>query len=274
MSTKQPLNKADLLRIWARFAFFGTSSFSKENGQGNKWTYAMSILAQKFYGDDESAKKVLLMRHIDFYQDEPQTGQVVAGYITRLEEEIAMGKSDDVEAIKQMKETLMEPVAGIGGTLVQKLIIPLLLILGIGLSTDGNWLGAVIYAVLALLIGLGISCGSFILGYKYGENAVNFILSDKIKRLTTGLSMFLLFMVGTLAIIFTNIDPDLPRLGLFEFEMTDWLIRVLGPLAVVYLAYYLMVEKKIKQEYIIIILSTIVVIGAVVMSFIIPVYPY
>ena len=272
MSTKQPLNKAEMFRIWARFSFFGMSSMSKEKMQGHKWTYAMSVLAQKYYSDDELALNAVLTRHMDFYQDEPQTGQLIAGYITRLEEEVALGKSDDIKAITAMKKTLMEPVSGIGHSLIQTLIIPLLLILGIGLSTDGSWLGAVIYAVIFLVIGLGISYGSFMLGYRYGEKGINFFLSDKIKRLTTGLSMFLLFMVGALAITFTNADPNLTNINILQFGFEDWLTRVLGPLAVVYLAYYLMVEKKVKQEYIIIILSLIVVIGAVGISLFIPAY--
>ena len=272
MQAKQPLKKADLLCIWARFSFFGMSSTSSEKSQGHKWTYAMSIIAKKYYNNDEQAQKALLTRHMSFYQDEPQTGQLIAGYITRLEEEIALGKSHDIKVITAMKKTLMEPVGSIGGTLIQTLIIPLLLILGLGLSVNGHWLGAVIAAVGILVIGQCISYGSFMLGYKYGEKGVNFLLSDKLKRLMNGLGMFLLFMTGALATIFTNLDPEAARLSIFNFAFEDWLTRVLGPLAVVYLAYYLMVEKKIKQEYIIMILSAIVVIGAVVISLFLPIY--
>jgi len=270
MATHNRLTSAELFRIWARFSFFSHTSSNPKGMQSNKWAHAMDILAKKYYGKDEKARMACLTRHTETYQDEPQTGQLIAGYITRLEEEVAIGQSDDIKTVTQMKKTLMEPVGSIGNTLVQKLIIPLLLILGIGLSTDGNWIGAVVYAVAVLAIGLGISYGCFVLGYKHGEKAINYFLSDKIKRLTTALSMFLLFMVGALAITFTNLEPEMASRHIFEFEMTDWLTRVFGPLAVVYLAYYLMVEKKIKQEYIILILSVIVVVGAVGVSLFLP----
>lgn len=266
--SEQRLTKWELLRIWSRFCFFHFSHTGAKKMKGHCWSYALSVIANKYYQDDEQKRQKFFARHCEYYNDEPLTGQVVAGYITKLETEIATGVTTDVKAIGQMKKALMEPVANIGNHLVQSLILPLLLLLGIGLSFGGNWVGAVVYAVSAFVIGLAISFGSFIAGFRHGEKAVDYFLSDKMKKIMTGLQIFLLVMIGGAATIFTNAEVEFG--SVFRFELTDWLTHVLGPLSVVYLAYYLLAMKKLKQDIIVLVLSIIVVVGAVGMTLLLP----
>jgi mannose/fructose/N-acetylgalactosamine-specific phosphotransferase system component IID len=62
-----------------------------------------------------------------FYNTEPQTGQLINGIVASLEEQIAMGEEVSEEMPVNIKTTLMGPLAGIGDSIIQGIIVPILL---------------------------------------------------------------------------------------------------------------------------------------------------
>ena len=69
-----------------------------------------------------------------FFNTEPNIGGVIHGSVIALEEQRANGADIDDEAINSVKSGLMGPLAGIGDTISQGTITPILLALGIGLA--------------------------------------------------------------------------------------------------------------------------------------------
>ena len=63
------------------------------------------------------------MRHSVFYNTEPQTGQLVNGIVASLEEEIGMGKDIDENVPVTVKASLMGPLARIGDSIMQGIIV-------------------------------------------------------------------------------------------------------------------------------------------------------
>jgi mannose/fructose/N-acetylgalactosamine-specific phosphotransferase system component IID len=113
------LTKKELRQIWKRWGFTHLSSMSYEKLQAHAWAYSYLPFAEKYYKNDEEAKRRLLLRHSMFYNTEPQTGQLINGIVASLEEEIAIGGDVPEEMPVNIKTTLMGPLAGIGESLYQ-----------------------------------------------------------------------------------------------------------------------------------------------------------
>ncbi len=126
-NSENRLTKRELRQIWARFGFTHLSSMSYEKLQAHAWAYSYLPFAKKYYHDQPDKKKALLVRHSMFFNTEPQAGQLITGIITSLEEEIAVGGDVPEEMPTNIKTTLMGPVAGIGDSIIQGIIIPVLL---------------------------------------------------------------------------------------------------------------------------------------------------
>ena len=86
---QEKLTVKDRRQIWARWGFTHLSSMSYEKLQAHAWAYAFIPFAKKFYKDDLEAQRRLMTRHSMFYNTEPQTGQLINGIVTSLEEQIA-----------------------------------------------------------------------------------------------------------------------------------------------------------------------------------------
>jgi len=82
-----------------------------------------------------------------------------------MEEEKANGAPISDEAINATKTGLMGPFAGIGDTITQGTITPILLAFGISLGQTGNVLGPILYAILISVVIIGIAYGMWITGY-------------------------------------------------------------------------------------------------------------
>lgn len=85
------LTNKDLNTIWLRWAFTHLASMSYEKLQGHAYAWSYIPFANKYYKDDPEAKRRLLVRHSVFFNTEPQTGQIINGIVTSLEENIALG---------------------------------------------------------------------------------------------------------------------------------------------------------------------------------------
>ena len=68
----------------------------------------------------------------------------------------------------------MGPLAGMGDTIWQGVVIPILLAVCIDLtrSGDGNIWGAIIYAVVIVVAAYALSYWNFMFGYRAGSEAI------------------------------------------------------------------------------------------------------
>lgn len=262
------LTKKELIKIWSRWARFHLCSMSYEKLQGHNWAYTMIPLGEKYYKDNPKEFRNLLKRHSVFYNTEPQTGAIVNGIVTSLEEEKALGKDVSEEIITNVKTTLMGPIAGIGDSIIQGIIVPILLSIAMGLAAGGSPIGPVFYMIAYGILGPTISYFCFSSGYKLGLNAVDKLVGDNSKRLRDAFNLLGVMVVGGLAatyIAFTTtvVIPYGDKSQNLQ-KILDSNFPKLLPLSIVLLSWWLISSKKMKATKVILILTAIVTAGVLI----------
>ncbi|QCX25786.1 PTS system mannose/fructose/sorbose family transporter subunit IID [Companilactobacillus futsaii] len=262
------LSKHDLNQIWYRWGFTHLSSMSYEKIQGHSWAYSYIPFANKFYKNDIEKKRRLLQRHSMFYNTEPQTGQLINGIVASLEEQIAMGKDVSEEMPVNIKTTLMGPLAGIGDSIIQGIIVPILLSIGMSLAKGGSPLGPIFYIVAYGIIGPTISYIAFHSGYKLGVNAIDIIVGENSKRITDAFNILGVMVVGALAAntIVLKTIAKIPMGGKTESleNVLNGIFPGLLPLAMVLLGWWLVSSKQMTATKVILIMTVIVTIGCLI----------
>ncbi len=269
------VTRGDLIRSWALWTFFAHANYNYERLQGTGFAHAMTPIIKRLYTTPDEIRAAL-KRHLVFFNTEPNFGNVVHGTVIAMEEQRANGAPIDDDAINSVKSGLMGPLAGIGDTLSQSTITPILLALGIGIAggtaggsavptlagATGNPLGAIIYMVLVSIVIVTIGYTAWMQGYARGRTFVTDILrSGRIDQILVGAGVLGNMVLGALAAKFVVVnlaptisisgaqlnlqaailDPLFPGvLALGLVVLTWWLLRRINPL--VLLAIYLVVS--------------------------------
>jgi len=262
------LTNKELNQIWRRWGFTHLSSMSYEKIQGHSWAYAYLPFAKKHYKDDSEKKRRLLMRHSMFYNTEPQTGQLINGIVASLEEQIAMGEEVSEEMPVNIKTTLMGPLAGIGDSIIQGIIVPILLSIAISLAAGGSVLGPVFYIVSYGIIGVSISYIAFRSGYRLGVSAIDTIVGENSKRITDAFNILGVMVVGALAAntIVLKTTAHIPMGGKSASleSVLNGIFPGLLPLGMVMLGWWLVSSKQMSATKVILIMVVIVTIGCLI----------
>ncbi|AVK64060.1 PTS fructose transporter subunit IID [Lactobacillus sp. CBA3606] len=267
-SNSEPLTKHELNEIWYRWGFTQLSSMSYEKLQAHAWAYSYLPFAKKYYANDPDKKRRLLKRHSMFYNTEPQTGQLINGIVASLEEQIALGKNVSEEMPVNIKATLMGPLAGIGDSVIQGIIVPILLSIGMSLAAGGSPLGPLFYILTYGIIGPTISYIAFHSGYRLGVNAIDVIVGENSKRITDAFNILGVMVVGALAAntIVLKTIAKVPLGGKSQSLETvlNGIFPGLLPLAVVLFGWWLVSAKQLSATKIILVLTVIVTIGCLI----------
>ncbi|MDO5714647.1 MAG: PTS system mannose/fructose/sorbose family transporter subunit IID [Tissierellia bacterium] len=262
------LTKKELNQIWRRWGCTHLSSMSYEKIQGHSWAFAFLPFAKKYYGDNPEAMRRFLVRHSQFYNTEPQTGQIINGIVTSLEEEIALGHDVPEEMPVNIKTTLMGPIAGIGDSIIQGIIVPVLLSIGMGLAAGGNPLGPIFYILSYGIIGPMISYLSFRSGYRLGVNAIDVIIGEDAKRITDAFNVLGVTVIGGLAASNIALTSQLMIPMGTETQplqnVLDSIFPGILPLSIVMLAWYLISKKQVGATRVILILTVLITAGVIV----------
>lgn len=264
-SQENRMTKKELRQIWKRWGFTHLSSMSYEKLQAHAWAYSYLPFAEKYYANDPEKKRRLLVRHSMFYNTEPQTGQLINGIVASLEEQIALGKDVPEGMPINIKTTLMGPLAGIGDSIIQGIIVPILLSIAMGLAAGGNALGPVFYLIAYGIIGPLISYICFMNGYRLGVNAIDVIVGENAKRITDAFNILGVMVVGGLAAsnitLLTKLKIPMGEEVQKLQTILDGIFPKILPLAMVLLAWYLLTSKQLTATKVILILTVISAIG-------------
>lgn len=263
------LTKKELWRLYLRYQVMVESAMSYEKMHGAAWAWTYYVLGDKYYKNKPEEYKRLLSRHSVFYNTEPQTGQLVNGIVASLEEQIGMGNNDiDEQLSVTVKASIMGPLAGIGDSVVQGILIPTLLSIGMGLASGGNPIGPIFYILAYGIIMTAITIVSFQGGYRLGVNALDVITGENAQRLTNALNTFGIIVVGGLAASTVNLASPL-KIPMGE-EMTplqdilDGVFPGVLALIMVLLAWYLISVKRMSPTKVLIILTIISAVGVLI----------
>ena len=265
----QPLTNSDLVKTFWAWNCMSQAVYSYERMQGPAFALAMSLPIAKLYGNDKKATAAALKRHMEFYNTEPWfVGPMVVGLATSMEEQKAAGVPISGEDISGVKVGLMGPLAGVGDTLRQGTLIPIIGSIAISLGVTGNFLGPIFYMAATLGINHGVAYMLYKSAYKRGKEEVNNLFaSGMLERYMTMATTVGAVTIGGLAAstvkLTTPMTFALSENSLALQDLVDKIIPGLLPLAVVFCT-LLMLNKKISATKVLLILIAATIVGVLV----------
>ena len=263
---EKKLSKAALNKSFRNWYYGNLTCFSQEHMQTFGYLCAMLPLVEELY-DTPDEQKDALMTYSAFFNTEPQLGALVVGITAGLEEAKANGEPIDADAINGIRAGLMGPVAGLGDSLVVGTLIPILLGIALGLSTDGSPLGAIFYIVVwNLLMWFGMRF-AYDQGYKLGGAAVESLVGPTAQALRDSIVMVGTVVIGAVAATWVSItcSPNLVLPGGTAFQSTlDGIFPKLLPMAFTVFCWWLMTKKKLSPVVTMLILVAIAFVGVLV----------
>lgn len=270
MAERKKLDKKDVVKAFWRWTFFSHANYNYERLEATGLVHAFKPIIKKLYGNDEAEYKACILRHMQFFNTEPHIGGVIPGIVIAMEEERANGAPITDEAINGVKTGLMGPFAGIGDTLWQGTLTPILLAFGISLGSQGNLLGPLVYTLLMFGIMYPVAYLCWMKGYELGKDGIEKILGgNQLRMLITGASAMGAIVLGALSSQFVTIScAAVIEIGAMKMNVQetvfDALFKGILPLAITLLTLYLLKERKMKATTVMVILILIGLIGGAV----------
>ncbi|MDY2629261.1 MAG: PTS system mannose/fructose/sorbose family transporter subunit IID [Lachnospiraceae bacterium] len=200
---KKALIRAALIwETWVQTCY----NYERMMGQSVALTFLPVI--KYLYPNNKEKQIDVMTRELEFFNVHTEFGSCILGMAISLEEDKAMGANIPNEFITNIKTSLMGPLAGIGDTIYQGVLIPILLALCIDItrSGSGNVWGAVLYAVLMAAISYGLSIGNFMFGYNAGGEAImSFLEKGILNKLLKAASIMGCMVMGGLIVNYVSV---------------------------------------------------------------------
>lgn len=261
MENKKRLTKGDVRRSWWSWQVFSHSCYNYERLQAISFGQAMGVALRKLYPNKEDLGREL-QKHTVFFNTEPNVGGVIHGVVLAMEEQRANNEPISEEVINSLKTGLMGPFAGIGDTLTQGILTPVLLAIGLGMAQGGNIVGPLFYFISISLSMMAISYGSWMYGYKMGTVAIERVLAGgMVNKLLQAAGILGCTVLGALVSNFVKIKTPIEivtsagkfslQAGLFDKLMPGFLS--IGTTLLVFWA----VKKGVKPNRLILILFVV-----------------
>ena len=263
--SKKTLNKS--FRNW----YYGhLTCFSQEHMQTFGYLCAMLPIIEELY-DTKEEQKEALETYKAFFNTEPQLGTVIVGVTVGLEEATANGEGVTGDTINGLRAGLMGPIAGIGDSLVVGVLIPLLLGIALGLSTDGSPVGAIFYIIAwNLIVTLGMRMLYF-KGYEFGGKAVEFLTGDKAMALRESIMMLGSMVIGAVAASWVSVNTVFKMInaetGEAFLDLNAQINSVLPKgltAAFVLFCWYMIAKKKMSPIKVMLLLVVIAFVGVLI----------
>ena len=251
---KVQLNKRDLIKTWL-WQQSDEAAYNYERLQALGLTNMMLYPIRKLYSDPQKQAEEL-KKYMVFFNTEPHmVGPIIHGVALSMEEARANGQNVSAEDINGVRTGLMGPAAGIGDTVQQGIIFPILASIGATMALDHNFIGPVFFTVVFEAIIYTIGYLMFMFGYKKGKSSVITILKNGIiDKVTNAFSIVGLMVVGTMAATRITVDPPLVwSIGKSTMKLQEILNTLapgLIPLAITLIVWRL-VAKKVNPTWII-----------------------
>ena len=264
--TERKLTIKDLNTSYFMFEVFAQACCSYERLQAPGFFSGMKNVIAKLYTDPEERAEAC-QRHMEFYNSEfALVGPVILGLTIAMEEEKACGAEIDGLAISAVKTSLMGPLAGIGDTLRQGTLIPIIGSIAISIGQEGNLLGPIFYFFVTLALNFGISYTLYRKAYDKGRDFVGeFFSGGKMEQIMTMVTAMGSITIGALAATTVKLTSTAEiALGdnklAVQTDILDKVVNNLLPFGMVMLTFYLM-NKKVSVNKVLLILFAIGIIG-------------
>ena len=257
---RKQLRKSDLIKHWL-LGYSSEACYNYERLQAMGTANAMIPVVRRLY-DTEEEQAEALKKYMVFFNTEPSfIGTIIHGVAASMEEQKANGEDVSVEDINAVRTGLMGPVAGIGDTVSQGIIYPILAGICCSLALAGNFAGPILFEIIYKVLMLGLGFTMYMTGYNQGKSAILSILkAGTLERITEIFSIVGLMVVGNMAAsrvnIATSIAFSVGDVAIDLQSILDSLLPGMLPLVATLLVWKLL-NKKIKTTYIILILFVV-----------------
>lgn len=204
-----------------------------------------------------------LKKYMVFYNSEVFTiGPIINGITCSMEEAKANGENITEKDINSVRTGLMGPVAGIGDTVMQGILFPILFGIGCSMALDGSYLGPIFATVVFELLIFGCGYFMFMTGYKQGKTSLLKILKNgTVDKIINAFSIVGLMVVGSMAATRVTVNTPLAvkvGQGVTKLQsVLDSLAPGLIPLGITMLVWW-MLRKKVNT---LVIITAIFILG-------------
>lgn len=252
------LTNKELRKAYWSFEIWAQACCSYERLQAPGFFMGMRRVIDKLYPNQEDRIDGY-QRHLEFYNSEFALigGPLIMGLVIAMEEEKASGKQVDGSAISAVKASLMGPLAGIGDTLRQGMLIPIIGSIAIAIGQTGNLLGPLFYMVVMLGLCFGFSYWLFREVHGRGNEFVSsFFSGQKLEKAMTFITTVGAITIGALAAMTVKLTTTaVISLGESQISLQtnifDAIVKNILPFALVLLVFHLL-NKKVSVNWIIV----------------------
>lgn len=202
----------DLLNAWWRWMRVVEVPVSFDRMQGIGFFYSVYKIIKKVYKDDPDEMDKVMKRHAQLFNSEAAWGSVIHGIVISLEEEKANGNEEVTEEmIDSIKIGLMGPLAGIGDSVTQGIVMTISLAVFVPFAINGgSYLAAFLPSIIYIIYTHAWSWYLFKTGYKTGRSSItNLLSSGKVSQVIDIASILGLFMIGGLSAEYVNFQTAL-----------------------------------------------------------------
>ena len=262
--SKKTLNKSFNLWFWGAL-----TCFSQEHMQTFGYLSSMLPIIKELYPDKKEQQEKI-HAYTAFFNTNPMLGSVIIGTTASMEEARANGKGIDGETINDMRAGLMGPIAGIGDSLIDGTLIPILLGLALGMSQNGSPVGAIFYIIFWELIAYFGQRFLYFRGYKLGDKAVSILVGKQGKAIRHAISIIGGMVVGGVLASWVNVTTSLQlkdstgKVFLNLQKQLDSIFPGLLTVIVTLLCWWLMAKKHVSAIWTMIILIGVALVGVLV----------
>ncbi|MBE6115371.1 MAG: PTS system mannose/fructose/sorbose family transporter subunit IID [Erysipelotrichaceae bacterium] len=273
MSELERLNSLKENNKFVNDAFWGYNwsvpmCFTRERMLGCSMVCTLAKVADQIYPSDVEKQKELCRNHEVFFNTQQGLGAVVWGIVLGMEVERAKDETITNELIQSVKQALAGPLAGLGDSLIQALLTPIIISIGIGLSTGtGSIMGPLFMFIAYTAINGALSYGLFKLGYKSGIQGAEMLISSDLKdRAIPAFEALGITVIGGVLAGIMNVKTALvAKAGETVVNIQTQVLDAFFPkflsLVVCFIVYYLVKEKKWSATKIMLWMIPVAIIG-------------
>ncbi|KAA9241132.1 MULTISPECIES: PTS system mannose/fructose/sorbose family transporter subunit IID [Aerococcus] len=218
--------------------------------------YTLLPAINRFYKTDEE-KADALVRHTTWYNATMHLNNLITGIVAAMERSNAESDDFDPNSITAVKTSLMGPISGIGDSFFWGILRVIAAGIGISIASTGSPLGAIIFLLLYNIPAFLIHYYMLDIGYSLGTNFIRKVYeSGAMKVITKASSMLGLMMVGSMTASHVKFKTTLSVAvngggdPILIQEYLDQLFKGLVPMAVTLLAFYLIRNKRVNVNWI------------------------
>lgn len=246
--------------LWSHYISAG-ADHTWERMMGPGFVNMFITVAEDLYPGDKEKQIELVQNHSVFYNNEAVIGSIVPGVVLGLEIERAKGEEIPDELIQSMKAALAGPTAGIGDSIIQGMLVPILTSLAMMMSENGSPLGPIFLLVTFGIIAVPLGFYLFKLGLHMGAEGVETLLSSEIKdRFLGAIQVVGLTVIGAVSGFFAmikgvklGIEIDLGTIASsteeMKFVLQDYIDQLFpGLLNILLVVFVLWLIRKKKKS--------------------------